>query len=79
MSKYLQTKGMDLLKCQEMVFAAIQNLKSIQRDMDGVKVMAKQFIDNMSEKLELIETEDIDIVSETEFACNQIQKTKNIV
>ncbi|KAL4143307.1 hypothetical protein QTP88_005653 [Uroleucon formosanum] len=29
--------------------------------MDGVKVMAKKFIDTISEKLKLIETEDIDI------------------
>ncbi|KAL4096735.1 hypothetical protein QTP88_021629 [Uroleucon formosanum] len=62
--------GMDLLKCQEMVCAAIKDLKLIQRDMSGVKVMAKRFIDTMSEKLECIETENIDIVIETEASSN---------
>ncbi|CAI6352610.1 unnamed protein product [Macrosiphum euphorbiae] len=76
LSKYLQTKGMNLLKCQEMVFTAIQNLKSIQRDMDGVKVMAKKCIDTMLEKLELIETEDIDIVIETELPIIRSRKRK---
>jgi len=59
-----------------MVFAAIQNLKSFQRDMDGVKVVAKKFIDTMSEKLELIETEDIDIVIETELPIIRSRKRK---
>jgi hypothetical protein len=78
LSKYLQTKGMDLLKCQEMVSAAIKNLKYIQRDMDGVKLMAKTFIDTMSEKLELVETEDIDIdiVIETELPVIRSRKRK---
>jgi len=32
LSKYLQTKVMDLLKCQEMVSGAITDLQQIQRD-----------------------------------------------
>jgi len=76
LSKYLQSKGMDLLKCQEMVCAAIKDLKLIQRDMSGVKVMAKRFIDTMSEKLESIETENIDIVIETELPINRSRKRK---
>lgn len=67
---------MDLLKCQEMVCAAIKNLKYIQRDMDGVKLMAKTFIDTMSEKLELVETEDIYIVIETELPVIRSRKRK---
>ncbi|KAL4097418.1 hypothetical protein QTP88_022201 [Uroleucon formosanum] len=76
LSKYLQSKGMDLLKCQEMVCAAIKDLKLIQRDMSGVKVMAKRFIDTMSEKLESIETENLDIVIETELPINRSRKRK---
>jgi hypothetical protein len=59
-----------------MVCAAVQNLKSIQRDMNGVKVMKKTFIDTMSKKLELIETEDIDIVNETELPIIRSRKRK---
>jgi len=59
-----------------MVFAAIQNLKSIQRDMDGIKVMAKKCIDTMSKKMELIETEDIDIVIKTELPIIRSRKRK---
>ncbi|KAL4091299.1 hypothetical protein QTP88_026006 [Uroleucon formosanum] len=68
LSKYLQSK--------EMVCAAIKDLKLIQRDMSGVKVMAKRFIDTMSEKLESIETENIDIVIETELPINRSRKRK---
>ncbi|KAL4122585.1 hypothetical protein QTP88_014887 [Uroleucon formosanum] len=58
LSKYLQSKGMDLLKFQEMV------------------LMAKRFIDTMSEKLESLETENIDIVIETELPINRSRKRK---
>ncbi|XP_050065626.1 uncharacterized protein LOC126554614 [Aphis gossypii] len=52
LSKYLQTKSMDLLKCQEMVSGAITDLKQIQRDFKGVKEISKKCIDIMSDKLE---------------------------
>lgn len=76
LSKYLQTKGMDLLKCQEMVFAAIKDLKNIQRDMGGVKLLAKRFIDIMSEKLESTELKDTDIIIETELPTIRLRKRK---
>ncbi|XP_025203834.1 uncharacterized protein LOC112600743 [Melanaphis sacchari] len=65
LSKYLQTKGMDLLKCQGMVSGAITNLKQIQRDFNGVKKISKKFIDIMSEKLEQSQiADDVDIENE---------------
>lgn len=76
LSKYIQTKSMDLLKFQEMVYTAIKDLTYVQRDMDGVKVMAKRFIDNMSEKLEFLENEDIDIITETELSLTRSKKQK---
>ncbi|KAL4084758.1 hypothetical protein QTP88_027669 [Uroleucon formosanum] len=62
---------------------AIKDLKHIQRDMSGVKVMAKRFIVTMSEKLESIETENIDIVAcERSFSIlkylkNRLRSTLN--
>lgn len=58
-----------------MVCTGIKYLKYIQRDMDGVKVMTKKFIDIMSEKLESIENED-DIVIETELPLTRSRKRK---
>lgn len=61
LSKYLQTKGMDLLKCQEMVSGAIIDLKQIQRDFNGVKEISKKFIHNISDKLEQSQIDDVEI------------------
>lgn len=64
LSNYLQTKGMDLLKCQEMVSGAITDLKQIQRDFKGVKEISKKFIDIMSDKLEQSQIDDVEIENE---------------
>lgn len=55
---------MDLLKCQEMVSGAIIDLKQIQRDFDGVKEISKKFVDNMSDKLEQSQIDDVEIENE---------------
>lgn len=61
-----------------MVCTAIKDLKYIQRDMEGVKVKTKRFIDILSKKFESIKNEDIDIVIEIELPLNENKKTKNI-
>lgn len=38
LSKYLQTKEMNILKSQDLVDTALEKLVQIQRDADGVKV-----------------------------------------
>ena len=43
-SKYLQTSGLDLLKSQQLVSAALVQLRSIQRDMANIKLEAGKFI-----------------------------------
>lgn len=32
--KYLQTSGLDLLKCQQMVKGTLEQIKKVQRDME---------------------------------------------
>lgn len=75
LSKYLQTKGMDLLKCQEMVSGAITDLKQIQRDFKGVKEISKKFIDIMSDKLEQSQIDDVEIENELPSIRSRKRKT----
>ncbi|KAF0683518.1 Uncharacterized protein FWK35_00033894, partial [Aphis craccivora] len=63
LSKYLQTKGMDLLKCQEM------------RDFKGVKEISKKIIDIMSDKLEQSQIDDVEIENELPSIRTRKRKT----
>lgn len=51
LSKYLQTKEMDLLKSQELVDTALEKLIEIQRDMDGVKLSGDVFVQQINSEL----------------------------
>ncbi|KAL4154375.1 hypothetical protein QTP88_000252 [Uroleucon formosanum] len=44
LSKYLQTSGIDLIKSQELVNDALKRLIIIQRDSDGMQMVANKFV-----------------------------------
>lgn len=52
LSKYLQSKGMDILYAHRMVTATKESLKSIARDFTSVKAAADTFVKWTNEKLE---------------------------
>lgn len=79
LSKYLQTTGMDIHKSQQMVNAAIQDLKLISRNDEGLKYIVNKFIKDANKKLENleeIEKKDYDILIETSLPQLRIRKRK---
>lgn len=52
LSKYLQSKAMDILSARHMVTATQESLKSIARDFVAVKAAADTFVKWTNEKLE---------------------------
>ncbi|KAL4127406.1 hypothetical protein QTP88_011577 [Uroleucon formosanum] len=52
LSRYLQSNKLDLLKYQQMVTSALENLKGIQRDVENVKEVCNTFITNTNNKIE---------------------------
>ncbi|KAL4113078.1 hypothetical protein QTP88_016768 [Uroleucon formosanum] len=52
LSRYLQSNKLDLLKCQQMVTSALENLKGIQRGVENVKEVCNTFITNTNNKIE---------------------------
>lgn len=52
LSKYLQTKGMDILSAHRMVLATQESLKSIARDFKSVKAAADTFVQWANDDLE---------------------------
>ncbi|KAL5236899.1 hypothetical protein ACI65C_004309 [Semiaphis heraclei] len=65
LSRYLQTTGIDLIKSQELVNKALNNLKEIQRGMKYVKSEADKFITIIEETFE--DKHNMDILIEKEF------------
>lgn len=60
LSRYMQTKGLDLLTCNAMVQTAVQQLRSIQRDMTCIQDATKKFILWANGELDLREHIDIE-------------------
>jgi hypothetical protein len=52
LSRYLQTKGIDLIKSQELVDGSLQQLKKFQRNMQSVKKRTDNFIEQLNSKFE---------------------------
>lgn len=73
LSKYLQTKEMDLLKSQELVDTALEKLIEIQRDMDGVKLSGDVFVQQINSELNQF---NLDIVVEEHFPRIRSRKRK---
>jgi hypothetical protein len=46
LSRYLQTKGIDLIKSQELVGGSLQQLKKLQRNMQSVKNKLEILLNN---------------------------------
>jgi len=49
LSRYLQTSGLDILKCIQMVEVALNELRKNQRSMELTKNMCIEFISKMNE------------------------------
>lgn len=76
LSKYLQSKGMDILSAYRMVTATQENLKSIARDFTTVKAAADTFVKWTNEKLD--EREDnTDIEVEAALPAKRTKKRKS--
>ncbi|KAE9530017.1 hypothetical protein AGLY_011479 [Aphis glycines] len=52
LSKYLQTSGIDLIKSQELVNDALKRLIIIQRDCNGIQLVANKYVKWASTELE---------------------------
>lgn len=48
----MQTYGLDLLKCVQMVNASLNELKKIQRSMEKTKKVCDEFILKMNNEIE---------------------------
>jgi len=64
LSRYLQTKGMDLIKSQELVDGSLVQLKKLQRNMQNVKKRTDHFIELVNSKFEEC---DVDVLIEIKF------------
>ncbi|KAL4090126.1 hypothetical protein QTP88_025025 [Uroleucon formosanum] len=51
--KYLQTNGLDLLKCQQMVKSALSQIVKYQRDMENIIAKSDKFVEWVNNQLEL--------------------------
>ncbi|XP_025194264.1 uncharacterized protein LOC112593893 [Melanaphis sacchari] len=60
LSRYLQTSGLDLLKCQQMVEGTLKQIEKFQRDMENIKITCDKFIEKAQRiiDLEIENTED---------------------
>lgn len=55
LSRYLQSNKLDLLKCQQMVTSALENLKGIQRGIENIKETCNIiYIININRKIEIM-------------------------
>ena len=52
LSKYLQTKNLDILKSHQMALSTIDQLKNISRDFDDVKQKSLTFVDFVNKKFD---------------------------
>lgn len=48
LSRYLQTKGIDLIKSQELVDGSLQQMKKLQRNIQSVKKRTDSFIEQLN-------------------------------
>ncbi|CAI5660952.1 unnamed protein product [Oreochromis niloticus] len=77
LSKYLQSKGMDILSAYNMVTATQDGLKSIARDFPTVKTAADTFVKQTNQKLEEREN-NTDMEVEAELPEKRAKKRKGM-
>ena len=75
LSKYLQTTGIDLLKVHQLVMGTLQQLVSIQRDFDKVKLTVAKFIDWVADELDRRVSEN-NIILQDAFTAKRTRKEK---
>nr|XP_054590119.1 52 kDa repressor of the inhibitor of the protein kinase-like [Nothobranchius furzeri] len=77
LSKYLQSKGMDILSAHHMVTVTQDSLKSIARDFPTVKEAADRFVKQTNQKLEEKE-EHTDMEVEAALPEKRVKKRKSM-
>lgn len=75
LSKYLQTSGIDFMKCNYFINHFKKKLMSFSRDFEKVKRSADKFVNEMNS---IMETEGIDAAIETNLPVKRIKKRKKM-
>jgi hypothetical protein len=77
LSRYLQTSGLDLLKCQLMVKSALSQIVKYQRDMENIIAKSDTFVEWVNNQLEL---QDLDnaIYLQEQFEIKRLKKRKRM-
>lgn len=76
LSKYLQTKGLDILKSQQLVTSANSRLQNIQRNFDVIKIAADNFVHWVNEQFSL---KDLDIEAQYQLPTKRKRIVKRMV
>ncbi len=76
LSKYLQTRGMDIIAAQRLVEGTEEGLRECARDFEGVKCAADEFVKRANEKLQ--EEEECEPVVQTALPERRFGKKKGM-
>jgi len=76
LSRYLQTSGLDLLKCQQMVKSALSQIVKYQRDMENIIAKSDKFVEWVNNQLELQDL-DNEIYLQEQFEIKRLRKKTN--
>ena len=76
LSKYLQTRGMDIITAQPLVEGTEEGLRECARDFEGVKCAAEEFVKWANEKLQ--EEEECELVVQTALPERRFRKKKRM-
>jgi hypothetical protein len=77
LSRYLQTSGLDLLKCQQMVKSALSQIVKYQRDMENIIAKSDKFVEWVNNQLELQDL-DNEIYLQEQFEIKRLRKKKRM-
>ncbi len=77
LSMYLQSSGLDFMKCNDFVRHFKEKISAFSRDFKKVQNISKKFAESMNVMFEE-KNFDVDISVETEFPAKRIQKRKKI-
>ncbi|XP_050065875.1 uncharacterized protein LOC126554927 [Aphis gossypii] len=77
LSRYLQTSGLDLLKCQQMVKSALSQIVEYQRDMENIIAKSDKFVEWVNNQLELQDL-DNEIYLQEQFEIKRLRKKKRM-
>ncbi|KAL4089590.1 hypothetical protein QTP88_024603 [Uroleucon formosanum] len=77
LSRYLQTSGLDLLKCQQMVKSALSQIVKYQRDMENIIAKSDKFVEWVNNQLKLQDL-DNEIYLQEQFEIKRLRKKKRM-